>query len=341
MSPFWDTNISIGSLLVPRLMAAPLDGITDAPMRQLIRRFSPQELLFSEMRHVALVANQASGESLKYASIEHPIAYQFSANTRSMHFIKPAVEKVIAAGFDLINLNIGCPARNVTKSGSGSALMATPNDLAAIIDEFMHCINDRVPFTVKIRAGFKEKNAVAIAQLSERLGAQCIIVHPRTAPQLFTGLPDTQLVAEVKTAVRVPVIFSGNINSFARAEKMRQLCDIDGVMIGRALWGCPWKMQEIQMQYEGKSFHISAAQSLRYAIEHLKLVITHYGPQRFYPFKKQLPIYLKFLPGAAQMRQKLLTITTAEELLTTLTELHTETVQAEQAPQAQERDATL
>lgn len=321
---FWDETINIGGLEVPRIMGAPLDGITDSPMRQLIRRFSPTELLFSEMRHVALVAHQKTGMALKYEKVEHPIAYQFSAN--STRFIDIAVNKVIDAGFDMINLNLGCPARCVVSSGSGSALMAKPDLLATIIDEFMRCIDGRVPFNVKIRAGFKEKNAVEIAQLAEKLGSSCLIIHPRTQPERFTGLPDVNLVAEVKAAINIPVIFSGNINSFARAQKMRERCNIDGVMIGRALWGCPWKMDEIRKQEHNQTYTVSLPESVEYAIEHLKLVIDHYGKERFYPFKKQLPIYLKFMPGAAQVRQELLRIKCADEMLAKLEELHQSTL---------------
>lgn len=297
-------------------MAAPLDGITDSPMRQLIREFSPRELLFGEMRHVALVTNEKSGLCLKYEHGEHPISFQFSANQTT--FIEPAVERVINAGFDMINLNIGCPARNVVSSGSGSALMADPERLQVLLKEFMRAINGRVPFTVKIRAGFKKKNAVEIAELCEGEGASMLIIHPRTQPEGFTGLPDANLVAQVKTSVSIPVIFSGNINSFARAEKMRQTCGIDGVMIGRALWGCPWKMKEISDAAQGKTLQISLIESLELARRHLDLNMAYYGPRGFHSFKKQLPVYIKNVHDAAALRQKLVSLNSYESMVTHL-----------------------
>src|SRR5690242_7870747 len=102
---WWNEPLAFGSLVVPRVMAAPLDGITDSPMRIMIRRFSPQELLFTEMRHVACVVNSKEDHSLRWNKIEHPLAFQFSSNT--LQFIDQAVEKVLERGIEMINLNVG------------------------------------------------------------------------------------------------------------------------------------------------------------------------------------------------------------------------------------------
>ncbi len=320
---YWQEKITIGNLVVPRIMAAPLDGITDSPTRRLIREFSPDVLLYGEMRHVACVTNEKTGIALRYHDAEHPLAFQFSAN--STQFIAQACEKVINAGFAMINLNIGCPARNVVNSGSGSALMAKPDTLKEIITEFMRVINGRVPFTVKMRAGFKEKNAVEIAKLCEGLGVEMLIVHPRTAPQEFIGLPDVPLVAAVKQNVKIPVIFSGNVNSFDRAQKMYDQTGIDGVMIGRALWGCPWKIREIEDAALGKKFTVTTLESIHHAITHCAWTQEFYGgPRGFHVFKKQLPIYLKQLPNAGALRKRLLVIPTYAELQQELAALYQE-----------------
>src|SRR5262245_59678450 len=105
-SNFWQEKIAIGNNQVGRFMAAPLDGITDSPLRQLIRYFSPHDLLFTEMRHVSCVSNEREQRSLKHHVAEHPLAFQFSANR--LEFIENAVEKVIERGFASINLNCGC-----------------------------------------------------------------------------------------------------------------------------------------------------------------------------------------------------------------------------------------
>lgn len=303
---FWNQRINIGKLSIPKLMAAPLDGITDSPMRQLIRLFSKDELLFTEMRHVCTVLGDKRNESLRFKEMERPLAFQFSAN--KVENIREAVEKVLQKGVEMINLNVGCPARNVVNAGGGSALMADLPRLGAIIKEFKTSINDQVPFTIKIRSGFKEKNAVEVSMLAQDLGVEGIIIHPRTKDQAFGGLPDNEITRKVRDAISIPLIFSGNINSFARAQKVYNETGVDGFMIGRALWGYPWKMHEILMAANGEKFEITSNEMIKYGLMHLRLIVEHYGARSFNAFKKQLPSYIKSVNNAAEIRKKLVLI---------------------------------
>jgi len=316
---FWQESIAIGSLKVPRFMAAPLDGITDSPLRQLIRDFSPSELLMTEMRHVSCVSNEKDERSVKYQHVEHPLSFQFSANREA--FLAEAVEKVIERGFVMINLNCGCPAPVVTKSGSGSALMADLPRLEMLIKLFMKAINGRIPFTIKIRAGYKQKNALEVALMAEANGVDCIMIHPRTQPEGFTSRLDYALVAQIKKAVKIPVIFSGNINKFETAQKVYELTGADGFMIGRALWGAPWKMREMTDAAQGKAFEVSTQLALEYALKHLDLNMRDFGARGYIPFKKQLPQYIRGVNNAAEWRQKLLRSQTHEEMRTLLCQL--------------------
>jgi tRNA-dihydrouridine synthase B len=300
-------------------MAAPLDGITDSPLRQLIRDFSPTELLMTEMRHVSCVYNEKDERSLKHQQLEHPLAFQFSANRED--FLVDAVHKVIDHGFIMINLNSGCPAPVVTRSGSGSALMADLPRLKMLLKLFVDAVDKRVPFTLKIRAGYKQKNAVEVAKLAEDSGVDCIMIHPRTQPEGFTSRLDYDLTAQVKAAIKIPVIFSGNINKFETAQKVHELTGSDGFMIGRALWGAPWKMREITDAAEGKMFTVSTLQALEYALKHLDLNMRDFGPKGYIPFKKQLPQYIRGVNGAAEWRQKLLRSQTQEEMRVYLLQL--------------------
>ncbi len=309
---FWQENLSIGKLIVPRFMAAPLDGITDSPLRQLIRDFSPTELLMTEMRHVSCVSNEKDQRSLKYRPVEHPLSFQFSANREQ--FLQEAVDKVIERGFLMINLNSGCPAPVVTRSGSGSALMADLPKLEMLIKLFVKAIDGRVPFTLKIRAGYKQKNAVEVAKLAEASGVDCLMIHPRTQPEGFTSRLDYAIVAEIKKAIKIPVVFSGNINKFETAQKVYDLTGSDGFMIGRALWGAPWKMREITDAAQGKTFNISTLETLEYALKHLDINLLEFGPRGFIPFKKQLPQYIRGVNNAAVWRGTLLRTQTAEEM---------------------------
>ncbi len=309
---FWLEKIKFGSLEVPRFMAAPLDGITDSPLRQLIRDFSPTELLFTEMRHVSCVCYERDEKSLRFNKIEQPLAFQFSANR--IDSIDEAVEKVISKGFVMINLNSGCPAPVVIKSGSGSALMADPERLATLIKQFTKAIAGRVPFTIKIRAGFKERNAVEIAKLAQDLGVDGLIIHPRTQPEKFASRLDYDLTTKVKAAVTMPVVFFFFINKFEQAQKVYDLTGVDGFMIGRALWGAPWKMREMTDQADVKIFSVNTQTALEYCARHLELNIEHYGQHGFNHFKKQIPQYIRTIDQAAEWRVKILRSQTVDEM---------------------------
>jgi tRNA-dihydrouridine synthase B len=311
-TPFWQEKIVIKNLVIPRFMAAPLDGITDSPLRQLIRQFSPDDLLMTEMRHVSCVANEKDEQSLKYNPTEQPLAFQFSANRHD--FLDKAVEKVIERGFVMINLNAGCPAPVVTRSGSGSALMANLPLLQELIQHFVKTINGRIPFTLKIRAGFKQRNAVDVAKLAQDNGVDCIMIHPRTQPDGFTSRLDFDLAKRVKEAVKIPVIFSGNINRFEQAQRTYELTGADGFMIGRALWGAPWKLREITDAAEGKQFSVSTLEALESAMQHLDLNLKCFGPRGFIPFKKQIPQYIRSIINASEWRHQLLRTQTEADM---------------------------
>jgi tRNA-dihydrouridine synthase B len=317
MNNFWTESLRIEDLVIPRFMAAPLDGVTDSPLRQVIREFSKDELLMTEMRHVAHVAHEKEPRTMKYKQAEHPLAFQVSANR--IQDIDDAVEKVIANGFKMLNLNCGCPSPTVTKSGSGSALMADLPRLRILLEHFAKACKGRIPFTLKIRAGYKSKNAVEVAKLAQDCGVSCLMIHPRTAPEGFTSRLDFDIVREVKAAITIPVIFSGNVNNFERAKKTYELTGVDGFMVGRALWGAPWKLKEMTEAAAGRQFSISTGEMVNYALQNFHLNIEHYGERTgFNSFKKQVAQYIRNVEGAAEWRKKLLTSQSAAEMQTLL-----------------------
>ncbi|MCK4500038.1 tRNA-dihydrouridine synthase family protein, partial [Candidatus Babeliales bacterium] len=288
---FWTKKIKVGNLFVPRFMSAPMDGVTDSPFRRLIRKYSPTELLWGEMCHVATAAHRKDSPLLKYSSVEHPLGFQFS-NNRPL-FIEEAVDRVIDLGFDLIDQNAGCPAKRVVGSGSGSALMANIPHLTDLLKRLKIAIDGRVPLTLKIRAGFKERNALDVALAAEDIGIDMLTIHPRLQTGGFTAPLDIELVAQIKKQLSIPVIFSGNVNSFARAKKIFEMTGVDGFMIGRALWGTPWKMHEIYEHMLGKEFVVTTKEAVLCAIEHLKLNLEHYGGAGLHKIKQQLPQYIR------------------------------------------------
>ncbi len=300
---FWQEQIKIGNRSFPRFIGGPLDGITDSPFRQLVRDFSKDELLYTEMRHVACVANDKAGDkALKFEQFERPLNYQIAAN--KLECIEKACEKILERGVDLIDLNVGCPAKNVVGSGSGSALMADLARLEFVVRRIRANVPN-IPFTVKIRAGFKEQNAIEVAKLLQDCGVDAIAVHPRLQTQKFEGRPDYPLVAQVKKAVSVPIIVSGGVVNWATAKMVYEQTGADGYLIGRGIWSKPWKLHELYENSQGRPYAVSNELMLQYAIKHLDLMIAYYGDRGLYAFRKHLPFYIKGSQGASLLRQDL------------------------------------
>lgn len=308
---YWQEPIKIGNLLFPRFIGGPLDGITDSPFRQLVREFSKDELLYTEMRHVACVAHDKGGaRTVKFEQFERPLNYQVAAN--STEFIELACERILAAGVDIIDLNIGCPARNVIGSGSGSALMADLPRLEAILKTFRKRLP--IPFTVKMRAGFKQKNALDVARLIQDCGADAIALHPRLQSQQFNGQPDYALAAEVKKNISIPLIISGGVVNFKTAQMVYNQTGVDGYLIGRGIWSRPWKLHELKEHAAGRPYLVDTKTVLHYAAKHLDSMLAYYGPKGLFAFRKHLPFYLRGLPQAAQLRERLVRATQVEEI---------------------------
>jgi len=315
---FWQEKIKIGTFSFPRFIGGPLDGITDSPFRQLVREFSPSELLYTEMRHVACVANDKGGtKALQFKQLERPLNFQVAANR--IEFIEKACEKILAAGVEMIDLNVGCPAPNVIGSGSGSALMADLPRLTQILRLFRKVIP--VPFTVKIRAGFKCQNAVEVAKLIQDCGADALAIHPRLQTQKFEGRPDYALVAQVKKAIDIPVIVSGGVINYKTAQLVHEQTGVDGFLIGRGIWGKPWKLEEMRQNALGNPYTIDTKQIFYWAARHLDAMLEFYGPRGLFAFRKHLPFYLKGLPDSSALRQKLVLSDSVDHVRTTFAEL--------------------
>jgi len=315
---YWNQTFNIGPHIIPRFIGAPLDGITDSPFRRLVRTFSPEALLYTEMRHVGSIAADTHGtRTVRFMQTERPLTYQIAANGPA--YIDAAIERILNTGVDIVDLNVGCPARNVIGSGSGSALMA---DIPRF-KEILTTLRTRlaIPFTIKIRAGFKECNAVHIAQIAQDHGVDAIAIHPRLQTQKFEGRPDYAVAAAVKKAVSVPVLLSGNIVNATTAKMAYEITGVDGFLIGRALWGRSWKLKELTAHMQGTPYTISRKEILACALTHFQYMIDYYGPQGLFAFRKHVPFYVAGMASASDIRGKLISLTApqaVEELLHTL-----------------------
>jgi len=305
---YWKETFKIGNVEIPRFIGGPMASFTDSPFRAMVREFSPDSLLYSEITHLNNLIHDADNKALRFDQSERPLNFQVTTN--STEYIEHACEKISASGVDMVDLNIGCPARNVIGSGSGSALMGNVLLLKDVFKLFRKSL--AIPFTVKMRAGFKEKNASYVAQLAQDEGVDALVIHPRMQTKKFTGKADFALVSEIKKNLSIPVIFSGNIIDAQSAISCYEQTGVDGLMVSRALCGAPWKLQKLQVTVEDRSFCIGSDRVLEVALLHLSRMLDYYGPHGLYMFRKHLACYLKGGPDASEYRHRLIRLDSVE-----------------------------
>ena len=315
---YWKEKLKIANLEFPRFLSGPLDGVTDSPFRKLVRKFSKEELLYTEMRHVNCVASDKGGQkALRFEQFERPLNFQFAAN--KVDLIEKACDKVLQKGVDCIDLNVGCPARHLVTSGSGSALMDDVPRLREILLAFRKKLTD-IPFTIKMRAGFKKENSIEVAKLAQDCGVDAVAIHPRLQTQKFKGIPDYSLAANLKKELSIPVMVSGEIVDFASAKRVYEQTGVDGYLIGRGMWSKPWKLKELQEHSLGNEFQIDKHTILQSALEHLDSIIDFYGKDGVYCFRKHVPYYVKGMSSAGKIKELIFSSTDINEIKKGLTQ---------------------
>jgi tRNA-dihydrouridine synthase B len=227
-----------------RLVLAPMAGVSVQAFRRQGRRYGAG-LVCSEMVSVAGIAhgNERTLGYLRVGADEHPLAIQIFGSEPAV--MAEAARTVVAAGADIVDMNFGCPVRKVTKTGAGCSLLEEPDRAARIVSAVAEAVD--VPVTVKMRRGVEDgsRACLSVGPLLVQAGAAALTLHPRSARQMYTGLADHSLTAELVSLVDVPVIVSGDITSRARAQAVLATTGAAAVMVGRVAQGNPWALAEI------------------------------------------------------------------------------------------------
>ena len=287
------------------LFVAPMAGVTDRPFRMLCRRFGAG-LAVSEMvsSRPELRETRKSRLRIAHAGEPAPVSVQIVGSDPAM--MADAARYNVGHGAQIIDINMGCPAKKICNVAAGSALLADEPLVGRILDAVVTAVS--VPVTLKIRTGPSphQRNAVRIARIAESAGVQLLSVHGRTRACGFAGNAEYETIGEVKAAVRIPVIANGDLDSPQDVAQVLAQTGADGAMIGRAAHGRPWIFRDIE-QYLATG-EVPAAPSLDEVrdlmLEHLDAMYALYGSELGARIaRKHVGWYARGLPGGEALRR--------------------------------------
>jgi len=237
-------ELNIGSLKLKSIVvAAPMAGVTDYVFRQLVRSYSKNSLLMTEMLSSEALRFNKEQKILEHDFIEYPLSFQISGH-------KPDLMAEGAAKLEkhasVIDINMGCPAPKIVKNFDGVKLMTDLKLASQIITAVRNSI--KIPLSVKFRLGwdFNSKNYLEFAKMAEDCGADALIIHGRTRTQMYSGTANWEEIAQVKSSVKIPVIGNGDINSPEKALECLKISGCDGIAIGRAMMSDPTLIYRIE-----------------------------------------------------------------------------------------------
>lgn len=307
-------TIGTYSLTSPCILA-PMAGVTDRPFRQLCRQLGAG-LTVSEMvtsdRNLWHTAK--SKLRLDHRGEPEPRIVQIAGGDPDM--LADAARGNVEFGAQIIDINMGCPAKKVCNKAAGSALLRDERLVAEILEAVVNAVD--VPVTLKIRTGWCEnsRNGIRIARLAESLGIRALAVHGRTREQRYTGHAEYDTIAAIRQAVDIPVFANGDIDSPEKAHHVLQHTGADAVMIGRSAQGNPWLFREI-VHYLQTGEHLpspSADERLDVMQSHLSALYQHYGDYMGVRIaRKHVGWYLQTLPEGQQARARFNALETPEQ----------------------------
>ncbi|HEY3699477.1 MAG TPA: tRNA dihydrouridine synthase DusB [Spongiibacteraceae bacterium] len=295
-----------GYVLCSPVVLAPMAGVTDRPFRTLCRQFGAG-MAVSEMvtSDTALWHSRKSQLRMDHSGECAPISVQIAGSDPQQ--MAEAARLNVDNGAQIIDINMGCPAKKVCKRAAGSALLRDEALVEAILTAVTRAV--AVPVTLKIRTGWspQERNAVRIAQIAEASGIQLLAVHGRTRACRFEGEAEYATIAAVKAAVTIPVLANGDIDSPEKAAAVLAATRADGVMIGRAAQGRPWLCGQIAQYLQDGSYAVAPdARQLQQILQnHLQHLHEFYGePMGARIARKHVGWYLAYQPGAVQFQRE-------------------------------------
>jgi nifR3 family TIM-barrel protein len=290
------------------IIQSPMAGCTDLAYRLLSRSYG-MEFAFLEMvaAESLIRGSESTEELMKSLPEDKPLGAQLvGCRPEAMAQAARIVEDL---GYDLVDLNLGCPVPKITGKGAGSAILARPDDAKAIFSAVVKAVK-KIPVTVKMRLGVEDasgREAVMIAKIAEDCGVDAITVHGRTRIQGYSGVADYEAIGRVKQAVKVPVIGNGDVLSGADAARLKNTAGVDGIMIGRGGLGNPWIFKAIEQALEnGHALpEPSFEEKKKTLLRHLGLELEFRGEKMALLHLRRIACwYFKNIPGVSEFKAK-------------------------------------
>jgi tRNA-dihydrouridine synthase B len=301
-------TLQLGQLLLPnRVLFAPLAGCSDLPYRKMANRFRPGIMYCEMVKMDALVRHDPhTYRMLDYTADMHPLGAQLCGS--KLQFVKQSAKIIEDLGFDVLDFNCGCPVDKVTKDGSGSGMLKTPELIGDMIAEMVSAVN--IPVTVKIRAGWDESciNAPEITRIAEQAGAKAITIHGRTRAQAYKGPAKWEYIrACVESANEILVIGNGDVFDAGSALRMFEETGCDAVLVARGAMGQPWIVQDILNAQDGLPQVDRGVNDIHEALlQHFELIIRYQTErQALLDMRRVGCWYLKRLEGVKNLRVKI------------------------------------
>jgi len=303
----------LSKLEPPLVLQSPLSGVSDRCFRQLVRRWAPDALLFTEMVNATSLELGFGRYKVEEVADEiGPVAVQLFDHRPTA--LAEAARRAEASGAVLIDINMGCPVRKIARKGGGSALIRSPDLAAKIVESVANAV--KLPVTVKTRLGWcnSSANPLGFALMLQEAGAQRLCLHGRTREQGFKGRADWHAIAAVRQQLRIPVIANGDITSPSDALNCLAITGAAGVMVGRASMGAPWLVGRLQAVLNGAPDpgEPTSYERLTLARDHLQMLLAEKGEHGLMIARKHLSWTCIGFAGAPQLRHALMRAATAE-----------------------------
>ncbi|MBP9500185.1 MAG: tRNA dihydrouridine synthase DusB [Acetoanaerobium sp.] len=314
----------IGNFETPgNVFLAPMAGVTDLPFRLICKQFEAS-LLYTEMINAKAVCYEDKNtfDMLLVEDEEKPVAVQIFGSEPG--FMAEAARTLTELNrFEIIDINMGCPAPKVVKAGDGSALMKDPKLAYEIVNKVKAAT--KLPVTVKFRKGWDEQsiNALEFGKLMQEAGADAVTLHGRTREQYYSGTADWEIIKELKEKLTIPVIANGDITSFEAAERILDITKADALMIGRGAQGNPFIFKEVNDYMESAILpkEISPKLKIDTAISHYKLALKYKTQHKAVTeMRKHLGWYLKGLKNSARIKDHINKMYEPSDVINALTE---------------------